>query len=275
MNKGVRFWIVVLAALMAVPLAVSAAPRKAHSVFLGAARKVPYSKAADPAGAAPGENELTIRPLLVDDVRKEWTTGEAHDLTDRSFVVRRAIKVNDALPSDKPVPAGQPGHGDKSGPSDKSGPGDKPGSGSKSATGDKPSSTGSAGQWVWQRGPWLLVDRVTGHITALKLPHYDPGVSQVVWFRDYAAYCGVTASGKSLYAVVAQVAARKPLLAKKLSSFDAESHPEPVCGPAEWQREPMRISFHPTGKEQVGFEIVPGSAVLVEEAGDEPETSKQ
>ena len=43
-------------------------------------------------------------------------------------------------------------------------------------------------------------------MTALKLPDYDPGVSQVSWFRDYGAYCGVTASGKSLYAVVAQLA---------------------------------------------------------------------
>ena len=67
---------------------------------------------------------------------------------------------------------------------------------------------------MWQRGPWLLVDRVTGRVTALKLPDYDPGVSQVSWFRDYAAYCGLTASGKSLYAVVAQVAARKAMLAK-------------------------------------------------------------
>jgi hypothetical protein len=126
--------------------------------------------------------------------------------------------------------------------------------------------------WVWQRGPWLLVDRVSGRVTALKLPDYDPGVSQVVWFRDYGAYCGVTASGKSLYAVVAQVAARKALLAKKLSAFDAENHLEPVCGSSEWQREPLRVTFHPTGKEPVSFTIVPGSAVLVEEAGDETET---
>jgi hypothetical protein len=94
---------------------------------------------------------------------------------------------------------------------------------------------------VWQRGPWLLVDRVTGHVVALKLPDYDPAVSQVSWFRDYAAYCGVTSSGKSLYAVVAQVAARKPVLAKKMSAFDPESHPDPACAPAEWQREPLRI----------------------------------
>jgi hypothetical protein len=123
--------------------------------------------------------------------------------------------------------------------------------------------------WVWQRGPWLLVDRVTGHIVALKLPDYDPGVSQVAWFRDYGAYCGLTASGKSLYGVVAQVEARKAVLAKKLMAFDLESHAEPVCGPAEWQREPLRVTFHPTGKEAASFDVIPGSAVLVEDAGDD------
>jgi hypothetical protein len=126
---------------------------------------------------------------------------------------------------------------------------------------------------VWQRGPWLLVDRATGHIVALKLPDYDPGVSQVSWFRDYAAYCGVTVSGKSLYAVVAQVAARRAVLAKKLEAFDAENHPDAVCAAAEWQREPLRITFHPAGRDAVSFDIVPGSAVLVEDAGDEPESA--
>jgi hypothetical protein len=125
---------------------------------------------------------------------------------------------------------------------------------------------------VWQRGPWLLVDRVTGHILALKLPDYDPGVSHVSWFRDYGAYCGLNASGKSLYAVVAQVAARKPVLARKLAAFDPESHPDPVCGPPEWQREPLRITYHPGGKDAVSFDIVPGSAVLVEDSADEAET---
>ncbi|MGA3082553.1 MAG: hypothetical protein ABSD44_14470, partial [Terracidiphilus sp.] len=137
---------------------------------------------------------------------------------------------------------------------------------------EKPARAPSA--WVWQRGPWLLVDRVTGHVLALKLPDYDPGVSQVSWFRDYGAYCGVTATGKSLYAIVAQVAARKPVLAKRLAAFDVESHPDPVCGPAEWQRAPLRVTFHPTGKDAASFDVVPGSAVLVEDAGDEPEKPK-
>jgi hypothetical protein len=206
---------------------------KTHTVVLGAVKKVPYSKAGDPAGAAPGEDALKIRALLVDGSLKEWTTGDSHDVTDRSFVVRRVIRLNDALPGDK---------------------------------------VATTSHWVWQRGPWLLVDRVTGRVTALKLPDYDPGVSQVSWFRDYAAYCGVTASGKSLYAVVAQLAVRRPVLAKKLSAFDAVNHPAPTCAPPDWQREPLRITFHPTGADAVSYDFVPGSAVLVEDTEDDAET---
>jgi hypothetical protein len=196
-------------------------------------KRVPYSKAGDPAGAATGENELKIRVLIVDGLAKEWTTGASHDVTDRSFVVRRVLRINDALPGD-------------------------------AATRE---------HWVWQRGPWLMVDRVTGHVAALKLPDYDPGVSQVSWFRDYGAYCGVTASGKSLYAVVAQLAARKPVISKKLTAFEAENRPEPICAAAEWQREPLRVTFHSTGRDRVSLDVVPGSAVLVEESDDEPETA--
>ena len=232
-----RFCLLVLTVALATAPASFAAPRKPHVVVLGAARKVSYSKVGDPAGAAAGDSELKIRALLVDGVRKEWTTGESHDVTERSFVVRRVIKLNDALPSDS----------------------------------SQKNSARVANPWVWQRGPWLLVDRVSGHVVALKLPDYDPGVSQVSWFRDYGAYCGLTASGKSLYAVVAQVAARKAVLAKKLAAFDAESHAEPVCGAAEWQREPLRVTFHPTGKDAVSFDVVAGSAVLVEESGDDAE----
>jgi hypothetical protein len=210
-------------------------PKKPHVVVLGAVRSVPYSKAGDPAGAAPEETSLKTRALLVDGRVSEWTTGDAHDVTDRSFVVRRALRINDSLPSDKP--------------------------GEKAA---------AAGHWVWQRGPWLLVDRLTGRVTALKLPDYDPGVSQVAWFRDYAAYCGVTASGKSLYAVVAQLGVRKPVLSKKLAAYDPENHPWPACALPEWQREPLKATFHPAGRETASYDLVGGSAVLVE-GDDEPE----
>lgn len=234
-KAGVAVLILTAAGLVAAPL--RAATRKNHAVFLGAFKRVTYSKAGDPSGAAADETALKIRPLLVDSTVKEWTTGDAHDVTDRSFVVRRVIKLNDTLPG---------------------------------AT-----ATAQAGQthWVWQRGPWLLVDRTSGHVTALKLPDYDPGVSQVIWFRDYAAYCGVTSTGKSLYAVVAQLAVRKPVLVKKLSAFDTDGQ-GPACGVTEWQRDPMRITFHPAGQSAVSFNLVPGSAVLVEDSDDEPETAQ-
>jgi hypothetical protein len=208
-------------------------PKKPHVVVLGAVRSVAYSKAGDPAGAGPEETKLATRPLLVDGRVSEWTTGDAHDVTDRSFVVRRALRINDALPGDAKAPGVH---------------------------------------WVWQRGPWLMVDRVTGRVTALKLPDYDPGASQVAWFRDYAAYCGVTATGKSLFAVVAQIGVRKPVLAKKLSAYDLADHPNPACGLPEWQREPLRITFHPAGRDAASYDLVGGSAVLVEDGDDEPET---
>src|SRR3954468_21294998 len=85
------------------PSPATAAPRKVHTVGLGAAKKVPYSRIGDPAGAAAGEDSLKVRPLVVDGSVKEWTTGESHDVTDRSFVVRRALRINDELPGEKPA----------------------------------------------------------------------------------------------------------------------------------------------------------------------------
>jgi hypothetical protein len=199
------------------------AASKPHIVFLGTAKSVPYTIASDPAGALPTEKQLRVRPLMVDGKLKEWTNGESHAITDRSFVVRRALRLNDALPGDK------------------------------------------AEHWIWQRGPWLLVDRVKGSVTALHLPDYDPAVSNVVWFRDYAAYCGLTASGKQLYAVVAQIAARKPVIAKKISPWSPGENQLPACAAAAWQREPLQVTFQPTGAAAISYSLIGLSAVLVED----------
>lgn len=218
------------ALLLLLPLPLFAGSRaKPHTVGIGAGKRVPYSISSDPANAAPGEKTLHVRPLVVDDKVKEWTTGEVHDVTDRTFVVRRALRINDALPGDK------------------------------------------AEHWIWQRGPWIMVDRVSGHVTAMKLPDYDPSVSQVIWFRDYAAYCGLNSGGHQLYAVVAQVGARRPILAKKIGPWTpVASTPDapaaPACSKATWQRDPLRVSFTPTGAaEPMNFNLVGLSAVLVEE----------
>jgi hypothetical protein len=207
--------------------AASYGAAKTHTVGLGAVRHETYSIEGDPAGAQKDEKELKVRPLVVDSKVKEWTTGEAHDVTERSFAVRRAVRLNDSLPADRTT------------------------------------------RWVWQRGPWLLVDRDNGKVTALHLPDFAPGVSEVVWFRDYAAYCGLNAAGKELFAVVAQVAARRPLLAKKLAAWDAADHPAPACVQAVWQREPLKVSFQSNGAPAVSFDLVGTSAVLVEDGDDE------
>jgi hypothetical protein len=209
----------------------SLAVTKPHTVFVGSGKNVPYSVTGDPAGALPEEKQLRVRPLLVDGKVREWTNGESHAITDRSFVVRRALRLNDSLPGDK------------------------------------------SEHWIWQRGPWLLIDRVKGSVTALHLPDYDPAVSNVIWFRDYAAYCGLSASGKQLYAVVAQVAARKPVLAKKLSAWSPGQSQPPACTTVEWQREPLRVTFRPSGATAVSYNLVGLSAVLVEDGdGNEDAT---
>jgi hypothetical protein len=125
-----------------------AAVPKVHTVTLGPVRKVPYTQPdATPDTKVDETSTMRIRPLFVDDRQKEWTTGDVHDVTDRTFSVRRALRINDSLPGEV------------------------------------------AARWIWQPGPCLAVDRLTGHITPLHLPDYDSAVSDVVWFRDYATYC--------------------------------------------------------------------------------------
>ena len=214
------------ALLLGIPAFAAAKP---HYVVLGGVRHEPYSVEGDPAGAHKDETRLDVRPLVVDGKVKEWTTGEAHLVTERSFTVRRAVRLNDSLPSDKKQ------------------------------------------HWVWQRGPWLLIDRSTGKVTALHLPGFDPAVSQVVWFRDYAAYCGLSASRKQLLAVVAQIAARRPLLRRKLSAWNDAAPATPACALPSWQRDPLQISFQATGSPApVSFALMGASAVLVEDDSDAP-----
>jgi hypothetical protein len=209
--------------LLLIAASHSFAATKLHVVSVGSGKIVSYSAAGDPAGAQPTEKQLRVRPLMVDDKVKEWTTGESHAVTDRTFVVRRALRLNDSLPGD------------------------------------------TREHWIWQRGPWLMIDRVKGSVTALHLPDYDPAISEVIWFRDYAAYCGLTASGKQLYAVVAQITAHKPVVARKLAAWNPGEGQIPACIPAVWQREPLRVTFQQTGAVAVSYDLVGLSAVLVED----------
>jgi len=167
--------------------------------------------------------DIKVRGLFVDARLKEYTIGTPHELTDRLFVVRRAFRVNDALPGE----------------------------------GTSANANTNGARWQWQRGGWLLVDRLTGRVAQLGLPEFDPFYSTASWYRDYIAYCGVSDDGKKLYAVVAQVGRRKPILKKDAGVPAGADDPDSECLPPVWERNPMRVTFlpHDNDKEKLVFSI--------------------
>jgi hypothetical protein len=178
--------------------------------------------------------DLRVRGLYVDGKLKEFTTGTPHEITDQQFAVQRAYRVNDSLPQD----------------------------GSKLP------------KWKWQRGAWLLVNRTTGHLSILRLPEFDAFYSDVAWYRDYAAYCGVSDTGDKLYAVVAQLGARKPILRKLLRPTNpADTGQE--CARPVWQRQPTRVTFDMREGQKLTFTIRGRSAdVAVSAPEPQPDESE-
>ncbi len=216
------------------PIAL-AASAKTHAVTLGKWTTVQWL------GAGPEEERaltLKVRPLLVDGRIKEFTSGLAHEVTDRLFAIRRAFRLNDSLPQETAGP-----------------------------------------RWQWQRGGWLLVDRATGRIAPLALPDFDAVYSDVSWYRDYAAYCGVSDEGKKIYAVVAQLNRRKPVLRKLLEAgevVEAETKAagtDFACPTPAWQRSPVRVSFE-DGPAKKTFAIRGHVVDVMSEEVDEEEAAK-
>ena len=198
-------------------------------------------------GAADGKPlTLKVRPLLLDAHVKEFTFGPAHDITDRLFVIRRAFRVNDSLPQESSSPP----------------------------------------HWQWQRGGWLLVDRTTGHISPINLPEFDAFYSSTSWYRDYAAYCGVSDDGMKVYAIVAQLNRRKPVLKKLLEGekiADGEMAngemkdpaPDSACPAPGWQRSPARVTFEPAASPKQTFAIRGHAVDLINESEEENEEASK
>lgn len=129
----------------------------------------------------------------------------------------------------------------------------------------------SGAHWQWQRGGWLLVDRVTGRVSALNLPEFDALYSAASWYRDYVAYCGVSDDGKKTYAIVAQINRRKPVLKKALSNdgLADDASPDSACAFPSWQKRPIRVSFEAAGVPKQTYEIRGHVVDLVSEAEEE------
>ena len=114
----------------------------------------------------------------------------------------------------------------------------------------------STARWQWERGGWLLVDRLTGCVSALNLPEFDAFYSDAAWYRDYVAYCGVGDDGKKAYAVVAQLNRRKPVLKKVVAEeVPDNASPDSICAAPAWQRSPVRVTFEPVAGAKQTFAI--------------------
>ena len=174
---------------------------------------------------------MNVRALMWDGKIKEFTTGEPYDVTDRLLVVRRAFRLNDNLPAENKK---QP-------------------------------------RWVWQLGGWLLVDRTNGRVANVVLPEFDPFYSEASWYRDYVAYCGVSENSEKLYAVVAQVGRKKPILRKELGRASNGETPDSECGAPQWERNPARVTFLPKNAAKVTYAVQGHAADLVPEEVDEAE----
>jgi hypothetical protein len=160
--------------------------------------------------------QIQVRALYVGKRVREFTTGDPHPVTDKTFVVRKAFRLNDALPDDpKKIPV-----------------------------------------WRWQRGGWLLVDRSSGRVSELELPEFDPYYSTASWYRDFIAYCGVSDDGERLFAVIAQIGQKKPLLMRGLGAAHNREEPDSQCAPPKWQRDPVRVTFEPVGLAAFTVQVV-------------------
>jgi hypothetical protein len=133
----------------------------------------------------------------------------------------------------------------------------------------------SVPRWQWQRGGWLLIDRLTGRISPVNVPDFDVVYSAATWFRDYIAYCGVSDDGNKRFAIVAELNRRKPVLKKLLSAaLLDDAAPDSACSAPVWQRSPVRVSFETTGSDKQTFAIRGHVADVVSDAEDDEEASK-
>ena len=174
--------------------------------------------------------DMNIRALSVDGRIREFTTGEPHQISGTQFVVRKAFRLNDWLPEDQEKAALAP-------------PGSR-----------------TAHNWKWQRGGWLLVDIASGRISELKLPDFDPFYSLAGWYRDYVAYCGLSGDGETLYAVVAQLGQKRPVLHQELGPAQSGDLPDSECAQPDWQSGPTRVVFNPVNRRKLTFKLAEEAA---------------
>ena len=116
---------------------------------------------------------------------------------------------------------------------------------------------------------------MTGRVSSLALPEFDPYYSVASWYRDYAAYCGVSDDGKKLFAIVFQVGRRKPVLKKALGEAGGDAAPDSECPAPGWERRPVRVTFEPDETQKSTYAVRGHAADLVSDDDGEEEKASQ
>lgn len=173
--------------------------------------------------------ELRIRPLYLRGNIERFITGEPYEVDERYFVVRDAYRIEDVPPQN-------------------------------------PRAEGL--RWQWQRGGWLWVDRRSGRVRDLDLPHFDPYYSEAAWYRDYAAYCGLDRNGEMVLAVVTQANKRRPVLLQQLGQASGLPQPDSECGTPQWSVAggELRVTFDPRFRGQLTYSVDGDRAEFLGEA---------
>ena len=164
----------------------------------------------------------------------------AHDVTDRLFVMRRAFRVNDSLPQESASPP----------------------------------------HWQWQRGGWLLVDRITGHISPVNLPEFDVFYSEQVGIATMRPIAVSPKMGRKSMLSLRKSAyvsrcLKKPYRWRERGRSETkDASPDSACATPAWQRTPIRVTFEPTGAAKLTFVIHGHIVDLITEEEDEEEPTK-
>ena len=226
--KILRFNAFLVAALLLATFASAAG--KLHVISFGRWIPVQWLPASDSSPLT-----MRVRPLLVDGRFKEYVLGPPHEISDSLFVVRRAFRVNDALP-DEVMP-----------------------------------------RWQWQRGGWLLVDRVSGRVSPNNLSAFDPFLAagsllyQGAWLAERMIAIDVAVAGRRelLHPVTRAIIAGGEAFSAADIDRDRDRLAELRRQTAPvWQRSPVRVTFTTEARDKQTFAIR-GSAVDLVNEGEE------
>jgi hypothetical protein len=104
----------------------------------------------------------------------------------------------------------------------------------------------------------------------MTLPEFDPFYSDVAWYRDYAAYCGINDGASKVFAVVTEIGRKKPILRRELGAATNGAQPDSECARPLWDRKPAQVTFNPKNAQKFTFTLPDRSIAVLPASEEEP-----